>query len=205
MNCTPLRVRSLVVASALLFVPALVSAQVMTFTSTGCATGGTVDAGSSYSEAGFNLSSTDLVGWCADLSHYPGSAALFINNPGEIATLTKTGGGTFAFTSIDLAHVYSSAMPSQLFTFTGHVFGGGDVTQTFTIAAQGNVSPTFSTYFLDGSFTNLTSVDFATQEPNYYQFDNVTMNAEVAPEPASLILLGSGLAGVFAVVRRRRR
>jgi hypothetical protein len=55
---------------------------------------------------------------------------------GTNALLTQNGGGPFSIQSIDLAHLESGTFGPQSFTFTGNVFGGGTVSQTFTIGAQ---------------------------------------------------------------------
>jgi len=174
----------------------------ITFTP-GCATGGFVDRGPTYIEAGFTLTSPDLASWCADAPHYGGPAA-FLNYGGTSGQLTKVGGGTFTANSIDLAHVYNGSFGTQSFTFTGNLFGGGAVFETFTIAAQSG-TPSFQTFNFAPTFTNLTSLDLATQDPSYYQFTNVKLDAVTAtPEPASLVLMATGLFGVAAVRRKRR-
>lgn len=175
----------------------------MTFTP-GCATGTSIFRAYSYSEAGFNVASTGgLASWCADAPHYGGDA-IFMDAPGTSGQLTKIGEGTFTANSIDLAHVYFGSFGTQSFTFTGNLFGGGSVSETFTIAAQAG-TPAFTTFAFDPTFTNLTSLDLAQQDANYYQFTNVQLDAITAtPEPASFALLATGLIGVAAVRRKRR-
>ena len=162
-----------------------------------------MSVGPSYTEAGFNITSTDLATWCTGAAHYAGPN-MFMNIPGTTGSLTKVGGSTFSINSIDLAHVYAGSYGAQSFTFTGNVFGGGQVFDTFTIAAQ-NGTPVFQTFAFSSGFTNLTSVDLAQQNSNYYQFSNIKLDAVTAtPEPASMMLVATGLLGVFGVARRKQ-
>lgn len=202
---TPLTVVSMALAA-----PGAVGGQaVMTFVPIACTTGQYSLPGSSYTEAGFTLTAP-LPGfgtWCADAVNYAGPGMWIRADQGEgnIAALTKNAGGTFSINAIELAH-QQPASDAQSFTFTGNLLGGGTVTQTFTIGAQAG-GPTFTPFLFDATWTNLVSVDFAPQVYSFYQFTNIVLDAPVStiPEPASMILLGTGLVGVFVAVRRRRK
>src|SRR5207253_3173865 len=206
--------RPLAGLSIALAVPSAAIAQpaVMTFTPIACATGNSNDVGSTYTESGFTLFTPDAFGfatWCADEALFGGSYAgpgMFINTTNGTASLTKNGGGPFSINGIELAHLYGGQFGAQSFTFIGNVFGGGTVSQTFTIGPQ-VAHPTFAPFLFDATWTNLASVDFAQQVSTYYQFTNILLNgtATTVPEPVSIALLGTGLVGVYGAVRRHRK
>ena len=108
--------------------------------------------------------------------------------------MTKSGGGTFSLDGIELAHYASGTWDAQSFTFIGNLYGGGTVSQTFTIGAQVG-RPTFTPYVFDATWTNLSSVTFAPLDFPYYQFTDVVLDGATTtvPEPASMALLGTGL------------
>lgn len=74
-------------------------------------------------------------------------------------------------------------------------WGGGHI--TFFPAPQTDNNPLFTLLF---------TVNGATGEAGTLGFDNIVISGtQIVPEPATMLLLSAGLAGVAAEVRRRRR
>ena len=201
MPFAPIRLaRSLAFLSLALAVPSVTSAQTLTFDPLACSGTGAQTPPSPYTESGYAFTAAALGTWCSGNANYAGTA-LFVNIVNGTGVLARTDGGAFDLLSISIAHVFRNAQPSMSRTFTAHSLSGTS-TNTFTLPSHGTGAPTFSSFAFDASFHGVTSVDFAPNASPYYQFDNVEL--AVAPEPASIILLGSGLLGVFGVARRRK-
>jgi hypothetical protein len=102
--------------------------------------------------------------------------------------------------------------------------GSAPITQTFSIPAFGTIPPPFTQIFtftspgadFNGVFATLT-VDIIGSSPDFIipsgprageRVDSFTYSFNVAqpvPEPASMILLGSGLLGIAARINSSRR
>jgi len=186
----------------------ITNAELITFDDLGTSSvGGLISNG----YAGFNLYNFYYVtGSLVTPSGYPNSVV----SPGNVAVNGHLGssatfyGGPFTVNSLYLTGAWNDGLNV---TLTG--YNGGTQLDTTTVVVNTS-GPTLVTL----NWTNLTALDFAsfggTENPAYvgygggpeFAMDNLLVNSAVAPEPATLTLLGSGFLafGGLRFYRRRR-
>jgi hypothetical protein len=153
-------------------------------------------SGSPYTEKGYTFTTSNAQGAIFD----SGDAVKLVGDStsymslGSLETLTMTGPVPFELVSLDLGPL-SVGNPSVNVTVTGHISGGGTVSQTFTGLT------TLTTETVD--YTGLSSVTLTTNN-NDAGVDNIVNTVSPVPEPCTMPLLVAGLGALFLVGRRSR-
>jgi len=160
-----------------------------------------------------------------------GSAAAFLSFTGNNFTATTAGGvgafsgadriGTFVLLStVGETPVNGNFTLNLTFTAPSGINGGQATTYTATVSGTistpnvGGVSIVFNNPVQTFTFSNASgSGSFSITLPNVFIQSGdtanltagLTGNQTAVPEPATMILLGTGLAGVAARIRKRRK
>jgi hypothetical protein len=188
-------------SALLLFVAAgLAQGDVITFENFAPPGGVTnVNPASPYSEAGFRLTPTNdqsAVFDSAATIDMPGNATDFFGfAESNIITLTNIAGSPFNLNSLLLGPITVGGGTISM-TLVGNFAAGGFITRTFSAV-------TTSTLVTFSDFNDLSSVVFRTTDDSGLDNINVTVGASV-PEPTTMLLLGTGLAGIAGRALKRR-
>lgn len=150
-----------------------------------------------YVESGFTLTPSNSLSAVFDsaaAADFPGNSNSDFFGFIEGNVITLTGPSSFQLVSLLLGPSSLAGGPASI-TLVGNLFGGGFLNTTF---ANLNTA-TLGTL----NWGNLSSVEFRTTADA--AIDNVNLNVVAVPEPMSLLLVASGIAGLAARMRRRKQ
>jgi PEP-CTERM motif len=160
---------------------------------------------------GFTFTSVDsfnhvLSGHFSNQVSHNGTSFLVVSPNATGALIMTNGGAIFSIESFD-ADTFVHILGTTTITVTGTFNGGGTISQTFVTDAIGDgpgPNVDFQTFSLVG-FSDLVSVQFASVgQPFAIDNINVSSGTEPVPEPATILLMGSGLIGLGAFARKLR-
>jgi hypothetical protein len=191
---------TLIVAAACLFAPAI-KAETITFAPLG---GPNQSPYVGHTEVGFNVTPVGGAWFQGQVFGNP-VPSIFAGPVGSPTIssiqIVRTSAGLFTFGALD----YSSNNGNSTFLIQGFLGVNTVFTQTGTLSGPGGVFSTLLSAFpnvqMDRFFFQVTPGSGVTS----INIDNIVVNSTAVPEPATLLLLGTGLAGALGAAHRRRK
>lgn len=125
---------------------------------------------------------------------------------GGIVQMTRTDNASFSLLKFDAANIDpSDDSVGQFIRVAADKSGGFFELLTFDL----NTVAGFNTFLLPATWTDLVRVRFSGRlvandgSPRVTAVDNIDVDVAAVPEPASFVLLGTGVLGLLAMRRRR--
>jgi hypothetical protein len=138
---------------------------------------------------------------CAD------NGTQWIGGDASAVTMARADGSAFALMQLDAAEGLAGLNQPDALVLVARLAGGGMVSTTFGFdGINDSLGPLtdFQSFPLDPAWRQIVSLTFATTNDGWFGLDNLVVEQPpVIPEPATLMLLGTGL-GVMAAARRAR-
>lgn len=163
---------------------------------------------------GFQFSSPSPLGvWQNNSSFHPtggtASTSLMQYWAWATTTMTELNSNPFQLFAIDLAPYGPGQSGTMNVTFYGVKSDNSTIQQTFVVNNSNGSTPELQHFSFNG-FTDIVSLSFTQgaysgNGGTAYQFNDLIVNQAPVPEPATMLLFGTGIAGLAGTRLRRKK